>query len=227
MPLPRKTDRGRATESLPPLTLKKTFRLLRKVIKRPNQRCALGNPAMTPTITHLMQVVNILQFKRLFPHEGENLSMAAHRRMWSPWISTGIMPAQRRFGTEPNKPAIQPHDAGHIELGPGRSPLFNVMDVAAMAIEQEPPAERAHVYKLMCGNDLLARSIKHFTDYAPDLRRIFDTELCDAMKRLLGEDESPDPGDEAAFRFIAETASIITGESGITPGAVKKALARL
>jgi hypothetical protein len=215
-------------ESLPPLTFEETLRLLREqVIKRPNQRLALDNPAMAPAITHLMLVVNILQFKRLFPHEGENLSMAAHRRIWSPWISTGIMPAQRRFDTEDNKPAIQPHDAGHVELGPGRSPLFNVMNDAATSIKQETPAERAHVYELMCGNDLLARSIRHFTDYAPDLRRIFDTELCDAMKRLLGEDESPDPGDEAAFRFIAATASIITGETRVTPGAVKKALARL
>src|SRR5262249_40833538 len=101
-------------------------------------------------------------------------------------------------------------------------------------------AARAHAFDLVRGDGhdnpyvawlapttrapLLARSIKRWTDYAPDLRKIFRSELLNAMEQRengggagqtqrANDAPPPDPGDLAAFRFIESTAPAITGET--------------
>jgi hypothetical protein len=194
MPRPRKTDRGpRTTASKPPFVLADWRTLLHKEVMKERDAISLDDPAILP----LMHVANILQsWVRAAPQDKEREVLGTARlRLLSIWVTDGISPRQRH-GEEM-----------------GRWPMLDGVnkDEYAAAL-----AARTRAFDLVRGNGqssyrdwlakmkrspLIARSVKQWTDYAPDLWKIFRSEL------------RPDPGDLAAFRFVQLTAPTISGET--------------
>jgi hypothetical protein len=170
--------------------------LLHDKVMKTKGAITLDDSAILP----LMHVANILQsWVRAAPQEKEcEVLGTARLRPLSIWVTDGISPTQR-----------------HGDGGIGRWPM---LDAANKDEHAAALAARERAFKLVRGDQksrycdwlaemkrppLIARSIKQWTDYAPDLRMIFRNEL------------SPDPRDQAAFRLIEKTAPTITGE---TPG---------
>jgi hypothetical protein len=232
MPRTRKTNRGpKETATVAPFTFTTMHALLRgKVIKVEKNRSAISLD--DPAVAHLTHVANFLQWKvRAIPHK-ENFNMATYLRTWSAWVDTGIMPRQRYGCIEPAG-LVERQRWNMLDTAAGQ----HGVDKKALAAltEREPVvlAARMHALNLVCGvvrgdgrdspyciwlaemkkPSLLARPIEQWKDYAPDLRKIFHTEL------------RPAPGDSAAFRFIELTAPTITGET-TTFGAVRTELLR-
>jgi hypothetical protein len=189
-----------------------------EVIKK--RKHTLDDPAMAPAIARLTHVANILQaWVRNAPWEEEcNDLSTARLRPWSVWVVNGIPPLRHHSGGILGQPRY-----GRVEpAGLERWGILNAVEDSHVAAR----AARAHAFELVCGNGdnpyhtwleaiarapLITRSIKQCKDYAPDLCKIFRSEL------------RPDPGNEAAFRFISSTARTITGER-LSDNAVKKEL---
>jgi hypothetical protein len=232
MPRPRKTSRGpQAIASASPFTPETMHALLRgEVIK--NKR-TLDDPAMAPAIAHLTHVANILQaWVRDAAWEEQCKDLRTARlQAWPTWVVTGLPPSRLHTGGimgQPRHGCIEPAGLGRWGM------LYAAEGNHAAAL-----AAREHVFALVRGIELvrglpamkktampyyswlvateraplITRSIKQCKDYAPDLWKIFRSEL------------RPESGDEAAFRFIASTARTITGEK-LSANAVKKELRR-
>jgi hypothetical protein len=220
MPQVRKTRRGpQTTTSKPPFELADWDKLLRKdVIKK--STIALNDAKIVP----LMHVANILQSWVRAADELDAMLRYATKRKYEPedlfwekegredlravrsmrlqalstWVTDGISPTRKPAGELFEPP--QRNVGGHWQM----------LDAAEHAIGL---AARQHAFDLVSGNSpnsyrdwlmkrrapLIARPIRQWTDYAPDLHLIFRAELY--------------PEDCAAWRFIEKTAPTITGES--------------
>jgi hypothetical protein len=74
-----------------------------EVFKTSEEKRALDDSKMVPTITRLMYVVNVLQDKAQFRQSEHGISLEMQRYDWQDWVTTGIPPSQR-----PSKEQLDP-----------------------------------------------------------------------------------------------------------------------
>jgi hypothetical protein len=196
MPRQRKTNRGPSAtvvsaEPFTPATLHAL--LCDKVVLTKKAKAAILPDS--PAIAHLVYTLNILQWKvRAVSYEPPGST--AKIKVWSTWSAIGMVP-NLQLG-------------GHIEpAGLGRFAMQLCIHCPLSGLgayrQGRKRAARRHALGLMLKpydqerGPLLARSIREWKDYAPELGEIFCSEL-------------PNPRERAAWRFIALTAPMITGE---------------
>jgi hypothetical protein len=78
-----------------------------EVLGKPQERCALDEPAMVPTVMRLTPLANVLQHKAQFLQPEDGISPAVQLRDWILWVTTGIMPAQRQLDPRYAEPGQQ------------------------------------------------------------------------------------------------------------------------